>query len=400
MSSNIRNNQDSVVVVALSRTPIGAFLGGLTSLSAVELGAHSIRDVLSKTGLSSDSIDHVIMGHVLTAGAGQAPARQAALKAGLSESTVCMTVNKVCGSGLKAIEIGMDMIRLNKAKVVVCGGMESMSNAPHVMTGSRKGAKLGAVTMQDSLVHDGLWDVYNDCHMGVAAEACAKKYGFSREVQDAFAIQSYQRALDAQKKGVYTDELAPINIKQRKGETCIDLDESPQQVNFDKMKTLRPVFDAEGTITAANASSINDGAAVVMLMSERYAQELSVQPLARLLDINSFSHQPLWFSTAPVGSMHALFNTHGLSVNDIDLFEINEAFAVVPLACQKELGISDDQLNIYGGAISMGHPIGASGARIVGSLIHSLRREKKLSGVASVCIGGGEAMSALVEVMA
>ena len=400
MSSNIRNNQDSVVVVALSRTPIGAFLGGLTSLSAVELGAHSIRDVLSKTGLSSDSIDHVIMGQVLTAGAGQAPARQAALKAGLSESTVCMTVNKVCGSGLKAIEIGMDMIRLNKAKVVVCGGMESMSNAPHVMTGSRKGAKLGAVTMQDSLVHDGLWDVYNDCHMGVAAEACAKKYGFSREVQDAFAIQSYQRALDAQKKGVYTDELAPINIKQRKGETCIDLDESPQQVNFDKMKTLRPVFDAEGTITAANASSINDGAAVVMLMSERYAQELSVQPLARLLDINSFSHQPLWFSTAPVGSMHALFKEHGLSVNDIDLFEINEAFAVVPLACQKELGISDDQLNIYGGAISMGHPIGASGARIVGSLIHSLRREKKLSGVASVCIGGGEAMSALVEVMA
>ena len=389
-----------VVIVEAKRTPIGAFGGSLSSFSAPELGSMAILEVIKAAGIKPDDVQEVVMGNVLSAGIGQAPARQAAMKAGLSEKTPATTVNKVCASGMKAIMIAMDQIALGQNDVMVAGGMESMSNVPYYLPKQRWGSKYGNAEVIDGIVHDGLWDVYNKFLMGNAAEICAKECKISREEQDEFAIQSYKRAIEATEQGWFKDEMIEVKITDRKGNvTKVDRDEELTKVRFDKIPSLRPVFDKEGTVTAANASSLNDGAAAVLLMSGEKAEELGLKPIAKIRSHGSAAKAPEWFTTAPADAIPVALNRAGLNLTDVDLFEINEAFSVVSLANNQILELDPETVDIHGGAVSLGHPIGTSGARIVVTLLNALKRTGKGMGCAGICNGGGGASALVVEML-
>lgn len=391
---------ESVVIVAAKRTPLGAFGGSLAGFSAPELGAAAIFEAVKSAGISSEDVQEVVMGNVLSAGIGQAPARQAALKAGLLNTTPATTVNKVCASGMKAVMIAADQIRLGEADVIVAGGMESMSNVPYYLPMERFGAKLGHSKAEDGILKDGLWDVYHDFHMGNAAELCARECGISREDQDEFAMESYRRAIKARDEGAFADEIITMKIKDRKGETIkVDRDEELERVRFDKIPSLKPVFDKEGTITAANASSINDGAAALLLMSESKATSLGLKPLARILSQASAAKAPEWFTTAPADAIPLALSRAELTIDQIDLFEINEAFSVVSLINNQLLKLDPEKVDVHGGAVSLGHPIGCSGARILVTLIHALRQRHLRYGCAGICNGGGGASALVLEAL-
>lgn len=388
----------NVVIVEAKRTPIGSFGGKLSSLTAPELGATAIFEVIKAAGIKPDQVQEVVMGNVLSAGIGQAPARQAAIKAGLSDKTPSTTVNKVCASGTKAIMIAADQIALGHNDIMVAGGMESMSNVPYYLNKQRFGAKLGHTETIDGIIKDGLWDVYKDFHMGNAGEICARECNISRERQDEFAITSYKRAIEAHEKGYFSDEIIKTKVKGRKGSvTEVTMDEELERINFDKVPQLRPVFDKEGTITAANASSINDGAAAVLMMSEERAKELGLKPIARILSHGSAAKAPEWFTTAPSEAIPLALKRAGKAIKDVDLFEINEAFSVVSLANNDILELNPDNVNIHGGAVSIGHPLGCSGARIIVTLLHALKRTGGTIGCAGICNGGGGASALVVE---
>ncbi len=387
-----------VVIASACRTPIGAFNGALSSFSGPKLGSIVIAEALKRAGIEGSVVDEVIMGEVLPAGVGQAPARQASIGAGIPNHVPCMTINKVCGSGLKSVMLAAHAIMVEDADIVLAGGMESMSNAPYLLPKARTGYRLGHGELIDSMIADGLWDVYNDYHMGNAAELCASECNVPRAAQDEFAISSYKRALDAQKSGAFENEIVPVAIPQRKGEpVLVTQDEEPGRANFEKMPTLRPVFNKEGTVTAANASSINDGAAACVIMSRERAESLGVKWLARIVAQASTAKAPEWFTTAPADAIKRVAERAGLNLTDIDLFEVNEAFAVVNLAIAKQLGIPMEKMNVHGGAVALGHPIGASGARILTTLLYAMRRHEKQRGLATLCIGGGEASALIVE---
>ena len=387
-----------VVIASACRTPIGSFQGTLSSLPGPKLGSIAIKEAINRAGISAEDVSEVIMGEVLPAGVGQAPARQAALGAGIPNSKPCLTINKVCGSGLKAVMLAAQAIMVGDADVVVAGGMESMSNAPYLLPKARTGYRLGNGELIDSMIKDGLWDVYNDYHMGMAAELCADECQIPREQQDEFSINSYKRALAAQKNGWFKEEIVAVEIPQRKGDpVLVTEDEEPKRANFEKMKTLRPVFKKDGTVTAANASSINDGAAACVVMSAEKAAQLGVTPLAKIVAQASAARAPEWFTTAPIDAIKTILQKANLTLDDIDLFEINEAFAVVNLAAQKELGIDLKKMNVHGGAVALGHPIGASGARILTTLLYAMKHLGKKRGLATLCIGGGEASAVIVE---
>lgn len=386
-----------IVIISAKRTPIGSFGGSLASLSAGKLGSLTIKGVLEDSKISENLIDEVIMGNVLTGGQGQAPARQAALFAGLPDKIECMTINKMCGSGLKAVMLAAQAIQTGDAEIIIAGGQESMSNAPYVLDKARNGYRLGNGEVIDSMVKDGLWDVYNNVHMGNCAEACAKDFKFSREELDAFAINSYQKALDAQKQGKFKNEIIDINVKIGREEVVVSTDEEPGKVKFDKIPTLKPVFDKNGVVTAANASSINDGAAALLVMSEEKAKELGLTPLVEIVAQASAARAPIEFTTAPTDSINKVLKKSKLKISDIDLFEINEAFAVVSLANNKLLGLDNSKVNVNGGAVALGHPIGASGARVLVTLIHEMKKRNSNLGLASLCIGGGEASALIVK---
>ena len=387
-----------VVIAGANRTPIGAFNGALASVPATELGAIVVKEALNRTGIDPKQVDEVIMGCVLTAGLGQAPARQAALKAGLPEHVTCMTINKVCGSGLKSVMLAAQAIMVGDADIIIAGGMESMSNVPYILDKARTGYRLGHGQLIDAMIKDGLWDVYNDFHMGNAAELCARECNIPREAQDDFAELSYKRAQEAQEKGWFKNEITPVPVPQRKGDPILVAeDEEPRRADFAKMRTLRPAFDKEGTVTAANASKINDGAAAMVVMAADVAEKLGVKPMARIVAQASAAKKPEWFTTAPVDAIKRILDKANMKLDDIDLFEINEAFAVVALAAKDMLGIPLDKLNVHGGAVALGHPIGASGARILTTLLYALQQHDKKRGMAAICIGGGEASSVIVE---
>lgn len=389
---------NEVVIASACRTPIGAFNGALSSFTAPQLGSIAIKEALRRAGLTGKDVSEVIMGEVLAAGVGQAPARQAAIGAGIPNSVPCMTINKVCGSGLKAVMLAAQAIMVGDAEIVVAGGMESMSNAPYLLDKARNGYRLGHGELIDSMIKDGLWDVYNNFHMGNAAELCAKECNVSREAQDEFATLSYKRALEAQKNGYFKDEIVPVEIAQKKGEPLIvSEDEEPKKANFEKMVTLKPVFQKDGTVTAANASKINDGAAACVVMSKERAQKLGVAPLGRIVAQVSAARAPEWFTLAPADAIRRILDKAHLKLEDVDLFEINEAFAVVNLAVGKELGIDINKMNVHGGAVALGHPIGASGARLLTTLLYAMKRYNKKRGLATLCIGGGEASAVIVE---
>lgn len=390
----------NVVIVSAKRTPVGAFGGSLSSLTAPELGASVMVELIKSSGIHMDQVDEVVMGNVLSAGIGQAPARQAALKAGLSKTTPATTVNKVCASGMKAVMIASDQIMLGHNEVMIAGGMESMSNVPYYLPKQRFGAKLGNTEVQDGIIRDGLWEVYHNYHMGNAGELCAKENMISREEQDEYAIESYKRALKAQDEGLFDQERIPMKIRDRRGEvTKVIKDEELDRVNFEKIPTLRPVFDPSGTITAANASSINDGAAALLLMSEEKAEELGVEPMARILSHSSTAKAPEWFTTAPADAIPLALKKAGFTPSDIDLYEINEAFSVVSIINNRLLQLDSAKVNVYGGAVSIGHPIGCSGARILVTLLHALRNHGKKRGCAGICNGGGGASAMVVELL-
>ena len=387
-----------VVIASAARTPIGAFGGTLSSLTAPKLGSAAITAALERAGISADLVDECIMGCVLPAGVRQAPARQAALGAGLPQSTACLTINKVCGSGLKAVMLAAQAIQCGDADVVIAGGMESMSNSPYLLPKARTGYRMGNGELVDSMVHDGLWDPYNDYHMGSAGELCAAECGIPRERQDEFATASYAKATAAQSAGKFDAEICAITIPQRKGDPkVIDTDEEPGKGRPDKIPVLRTVFKKDGTITAANASSLNDGAAALVVMSAAKAAELGVTPLARVVGSATHAQAPEWFTTAPAFAIEKALKRTDLAVGDIDLWEVNEAFSVVSLAVEDKVGYAADKVNIWGGAVSLGHPIGASGARILVTLLHQLLDTNTNKGCASLCIGGGEAVAVVVE---
>lgn len=389
---------EEIVIIDAARTPIGSFLGNLSEMPAPKLGSTVIKEIIERIGIDSDLIDEVIMGNVLPAGTGQAPARQAALGAGLSTSTSCMTINKVCGSGLKAVMLACQSLMLEDSAFVFAGGMENMSLVPYYLPDARKPMKMGNKTIIDGMIKDGLWDVYNDFHMGKIAELCAEKCGISREEQDRYAVQSYNRALNAIEKHYFENEIIPVEIPGKKGDTTIvNVDEEPFKVKFDKIRSLKPVFDKNGTVTAANASSINDGASALLLTTSSLAAKYNLKPLAKIKGYSTASKDPEWFTSAPEDSINKLLYKTGYSIKDIDLWEINEAFSVVALKAISSLKLSEENVNINGGAVSLGHPIGASGARILTTLIHSLIAKDKKTGIASICIGGGEAVSVMVE---
>lgn len=389
-----------VVIVSAKRTPMGAFGGSLSSFSAPELGSMAILETIKDAGIKADDIQEVVIGNVLSAGVGQAPARQAALKAGLSELTPSTTINKVCASGMKAIMIAADQIRLGEADIIVAGGMESMSNVPYYLPKNRFGAKYGHGEVQDGIVKDGLWDVYNDFLMGNAAEICADECNISREDQDEYAITSYNRAIEAYEKGYFAEEVLKVKVKDRKGNvTIVDKDEELDKVRFEKIPGLRPVFKKDGTVTAANASSINDGAAAVLLMSAERAEAMGLKPIAKVLSHASAAKAPEWFTTAPADAIPKALDRAGLSKDEIDLFEINEAFSVVSLANNQILELDPEKVNIHGGAVSIGHPLGCSGARIIVTLIHALKRTGGKYGCAGICNGGGGASSLVLEAL-
>ena len=392
------SDRRQVVIAGGKRTPVGAFQGSLATVPATRLGATAIQAALEVSGVSGDSVDEVIMGNVLSAGQGQAPARQAALYAGLPKSVECLTINKMCGSGLKAVMLASQAIQCGDAEVIVAGGMESMSLSPFLIPRAKTGLQLGHTELVDSIITDGLWDVYNDKHMGSCAETCVRKYQFTREEQDEFARESYTRAQNAQRDGTFAKEIVPVQIKDRKGNLSeVTEDDEPQRANFEKMTKIRPAFDKDGTVTAANASKINDGAASVVMMSAEKAADLGVKTVARIVAQASFSQEPEWFTTAPVRAIRKVLDKSGLTVDDINLFEINEAFAAVTMAAEKDLGLDHDKVNIHGGAVALGHPIGASGARILVTLLNAMESRKAKLGLATLCIGGGEASAVIVE---
>ena len=390
--------QTEIVVVGMARTPIGSFQGALASLTAPKLGAVAITGALTRAGVSPNDVSEVIMGNVLGAGIGQAPARQAMIFAGLPKSVPAMTVNKVCGSGMKAIMLGVQSLLTGDSEIVVAGGMESMSNAPYLLPNARTGFRMGHQQAIDSMIHDGLWDPYNNQHMGNCGELCAKERSFTREAQDAYAIESFKRAQAAQAAGKFQDEIVPVEIQGRKGDTVrVETDEGPAKVQFDKIPTLKPAFDKAGTVTAANASTLNDGAAAVVLMTGARAKALGLKPIARIHGMGTFAQDPVWFTTAPAEAMRRAMKKAGWEQSQVDLWEVNEAFAVVAMAAQKEMNIPADRLNVRGGGISLGHPIGASGCRILVTLLSALKDRGMKRGVAGICIGGGEGTALCVE---
>lgn len=389
----------NTVILSAVRTPIGAFMGALSSLPAPRLGSVAISEAIKRAGIKNEDVSEVIMGNVLTGGVGQAPARQAAIYAGLPVSVPCMTINKVCGSGLKSVMLADQAIKCGDAEIVVAGGQESMSNAPYILFKARTGYRMGNGELVDLMIHDGLWDVYKQIHMGIAGELCSTDCKISRQEQDEFAILSYKRALEAQKNGWYNDEMVPVNIEDRKGPIVVSKDEEPEKVNFDKVASLKPVFKKDGTITAANASSIDDGAAALVVTSEDKAKSMGLKPLAKIIAHVSHAQEPDWFTTAPVEAIKKVCTKARMSIGDIDLFEVNEAFSVVPIMAMRGCSIPIERINIHGGAVALGHPIGASGARILATLIHALKRNNKKYGLATLCIGGGEASAMIVEIL-
>lgn len=389
-----------VYIISAVRTPIGSFGGVLASLSATQLGAIAIKGALKKAGVNPDEVQEVIMGNVLSANLGQAPARQAAIFAGLGYEVECTTVNKVCASGTKAIMFAAQAIMLGHKEVIIAGGMESMSNVPFYLDKARFGAKLGHAQMTDGLLKDGLWDVYNDYHMGNAAENTAREMGITREMQDTFAIESYRRSAAAADAGYLKDEIIPVEIPQRdKDPLIITTDEEYTKVNFDKIAGLKPVFDKEGTITAANASTLNDGAAAILLMSKEKAEALGVKPLAKIIGFADAEQEPKWFTTSPALAIPKALKNAGIEASEVDFYEINEAFAVVSLANNQKLNLQNNNVNIFGGAVSLGHPLGASGARIVTTLCNVLTKKGGKIGVAGICNGGGGASALVIEKM-
>jgi acetyl-CoA C-acetyltransferase len=388
-----------VYIVSAVRTPIGSFGGSLSTVSATELGSAAIKGVLQKSGINPEIIDEVFMGNVISANLGQAPARQAALFAGVPNKVPCTTINKVCSSGMKSVMLGAQTIISGDNHVVIAGGMENMSLIPHYVPGMRTGVKLGDGKLLDGMIKDGLWDVYNNYHMGNAAELCASEMKISREEQDRYAIQSYKRATDAVENGKFKDEIIPIEVKSRKGSIFVDTDEEYKNVVFEKIPSLNPVFTKDGTVTAANASTINDGAAAILLMSKEKIEETGIKPLAKLIGYADAAQAPEWFTTAPAKAIPNAIAKAGLTAQDIDFYEINEAFSVVALAALKELNLDESRVNVNGGAVSLGHPLGASGARIIVTLINILKEHKGKYGVAGLCNGGGGASAVVVELL-
>ncbi|AKU90817.1 acetyl-CoA C-acetyltransferase [Vulgatibacter incomptus] len=387
-----------VVIVGAARTPIGAFLGSLSSMTAPKLGAVAIKAALERAGVKPESVGHVIMGNVLQAGVGQAPARQAAIFAGIPELTPAVTLNKVCGSGLEAVVQGARAIMLGDAEVVVAGGMESMSNAPYLSYTERTGARMGDVKLVDAMIKDGLWDVYGDFHMGIAAEVCAKTQDIPRAAQDEYAIESTRRAVEAQKSGAFNAEIVPVEVKGKRGDvTVVSEDEGPKGARPDKIPTLKPVFQKDGTVTAANASSINDGAAAVVLMSKERAEKEGRTILGKIVSYGHAARKPEEFTIAPADSIRNALDRAKLKTTDIDLYEINEAFAVVSIANNQILGLDSSNVNVRGGAVCLGHPIGSSGTRVLVTLLYAMKDMDKKRGLASLCIGGGEGIALIVE---
>ena len=387
----------SAYILSARRTAIGSFQGIFASTPAPKLGAAVISAAIKDAGLQPSDIQECTMGQVLTAGAGQAPARQAAIYAGLPTSVPCMTINKVCGSGLKAVMLAADSVRLGHADFVVAGGQENMTLAPHLMENSRAGYRMGPVTVTDSMVKDGLWDPYSNFHMGSAAELCVKEHKFTRAQQDEFAVGSYKKAQSAIKDGLFKNEIVGFEISSKAGPQMLDTDEEPGKARFDKMPELRPAFEKEGTITAANASKINDGAAALVIASEKAVNDRGLKPLAKIISYYSFAHEPKWFTTAPITAIKRATEMANLKVSDIDLFEINEAFSVVSMVAMKELNIPAEKVNVHGGAVALGHPIGASGARLLTTLVHALKSKQKKYGLVTLCVGGGEGVAMIVE---
>jgi acetyl-CoA C-acetyltransferase len=387
-----------VYVVAAARTPIGAFLGSLASVRAPDLGAAAIKGALARARLGADTVQEVFMGNVLSAGIGQAPARQAAIYAGVPNTVPATTVSKVCGSGMQAIIFGAKTVALGDADVVVAGGMESMSNAPYYLEKARGGYRMGDGKIVDGMIYDGLWDPYGNVHMGTCGDRCAAEYHVSREQQDDYAKESFRRALAAQKEGMFDAEIEPVTVPQKKGEALVlRTDEAPSKGDPGKFASLKPAFGKDGTVTAANASSINDGASALVLASERAVKERKLEPLARIVGYGGAAQAPEWFTTAPAKAIDDTLARVGLNRDQIDVFEINEAFAVVPMVCSKLCGLEPQRVNVRGGAVALGHPIGASGARIVTTLLYAMKDRNAKRGLATLCIGGGEALAVVVE---
>ena len=388
----------NVVILKARRTPIGSFQGHLSSFSASELASFVIQDILKDTRLNRNQINEIILGNVLSAGQGQAPARQAALKGGCVNSIEALTINKMCGSGLKAVMLADQAIRCGDAEIILAGGMESMSNSPHLLMNSREGTRLGHSKVVDSLIHDGLWDAYTEQHMGSCAELLVSKRKYSRQDQDNFAMHSYSKAISVNEKSLLENEIVPISLTDRKGKnTIIKKDEEPYRAKLEKIPRLKAAFKKEGTITAANASKLNDGAAVLLITDELNAKKLGIKPLARIIAHESVAHEPEWFTSAPGKAVAKVLAKANMSSDDIDLWEINEAFAAVPMAVIDDFKISSEKVNIYGGAVALGHPIGASGARILTTLLNGLKNKNVKNGLATLCIGGGEASAMIVE---
>ncbi len=391
-------SEDPIVIVGMARTPMGSFQGDLARVSAPELGAVAIKAAVERAGISPDDVDEVIMGNVLPAGQGQAPARQAAIGAGIPVSAGATTVNKMCGSGMKATMLGNDLITAGSADIMVTGGLESMTNAPYLLPKARGGYRMGHGEIKDHMFLDGLEDAYDKgTLMGVFAENTAEKYQFTREQQDEFAIRSLGRGKTANEDGSFAAEMAPVTVKTRKGETVVDRDEQPFSANIEKIPQLRPAFRKDGTVTAANSSSISDGASALVLMRRSEAEKRGLTPLATIVAHATHSHEPAWFTTAPIGAIEKVLGKAGWTLGDVGLFEINEAFAVVTMAAMKELGLSADTVNVHGGACAMGHPIGSSGSRIICTLIGAMQKYDVTKGVASLCIGGGEGTAFAIE---
>lgn len=390
---------EQTLILYSKRTPLGKLSGSLSTVPAPKLAAPLIKDALQSTGVKPEEVDEIIMGCVLPAGIGQAPARQAAIYGGLPKSVCATTINRVCGSGLKAVMLADQAIRSGDARVVFAGGMESMSLAPHLLSGSRQGYKFGTVELQDHMQFDGLWDPYGNKAMGNFGDLCAKDFGFSREAQDQFATQSYQRARLAVESGHFAREIVPVEVVGKKGSTIVDKDEQPFSVDLAKLAGLRPAFERDGTVTAGNASSINDGAALCVVAAESFVKANALKPIARIVAQASYAQEPSWFTTAPIECIRKVLTKAKLKITDIDLFEINEAFAVVTMAAIKELELDPSKVNVHGGAVALGHPIGASGARVLATLIHGLKAAGKKRGLCTLCIGGGEASAIVIELL-
>lgn len=387
-----------VIITSAARTPVGSFMGSLATLTAPQLGAIAIKEAVRRGGIKPSDVEEVIMGSVLTAGCGQSPARQALLGAGLPKETSALTVGKVCGSGLKSVMLASQIIKAGDGEILVAGGMESMSQAPYALPQAREGMRMGHGKVIDTMVHDGLWDPYNNIHMGSCADNCAREYKITREMQDEFAAESYRRAQNAIREGLFKDEIVPVPIPQKKGDPVyVDTDEEPGRGKIEKLAQLKPAFGKDGTVTAGNASSINDGAAALVVMSAERGRQMGIKPLARIVTYAQSSREPEWFTMAPADAMNRVLKKAGLKPSDIDLWEVNEAFSVVALANNQKVGIPADKVNVNGGAVAMGHPIGASGARILTTLLYAMRKRKAQRGLASLCIGGGEAVAMIVE---